>query len=266
MRSKAGIIAGGGIMPTLIARGMRAKGLEPVIMLSSFEKQIPSLEKVQFKVFDLGELEKLINYIKSEGINEIVMAGRFSKIEFLQVKPDLTWLSILGRIPNFQNDAICKALIESFEKNGIHVASQAKYLEDEVAKKGAIIGEPTKEELEDIFFGFEIAKIVADADIGQTVVVKKKTVFAVEAIDGTDATILRGGQLAKEGAVAIKVSRTNQDWRVDVPALGAETIKKAIAAKIRVLAVEAGKAFLLEKDEAFSLAKENGLAIYGFAK
>lgn len=266
MRIKTGIIAGGGIMPALIAKGMRDKGLEPVMMLSSLENVNSTPKDIRVQVFALGELERLINYIKAEDIKEIVLAGKFSKIDFLQFKPDLAWQSILARIPNFQNDVICKALIESFEKDGIGVASQAKYLEDLVAIKGAIVGKPSKEELDDISFGYEIAKMIADADIGQTVVVKKKTVFAVEAIEGTNATILRGGQLAKEGAVAIKVSRTDQDWRVDVPAFGAETIKNAIAANIRVLAVEAGKAFFLEKEEAFKLAQDSGLAIYGHVK
>ncbi len=253
-------------MPILIARGMRDKGFEPIMMLNSLENENSIPKDIQVKVFALGELERLISYIKSEGIKEIVLAGRFSKIDLLQFRPDLVWQSILVRISNFQNDVLFKALIECFEENGIQVASQAKYLEDYVVMKGAIIGKPSKEELDDISFGYEIAKMVADADIGQTVVVKRKTIFAVEAIDGTNATILRGGQLAKEGAVAIKVSRTDQDWRVDVPALGAETIKNAIAANIRVLAVEAGKAFLLEKEEAFKLANDNGLAIYGYEK
>lgn len=267
MNKRAGIIAGGGMMPVLVAQSMREKGLEPVIMCSSQEKlrspQFSSLEE-EIRVFELGNLAELTQFIDNKGIGEIVFAGKFPKTDFLQIIPDKAWAKIFANVSNFQNEEILSALIEHFEENGITVSSQAKFLEGLVATSGALVGQPTKEELEDIAYGFKMAKIIADLDIGQTVVVKKKTVFAVEAIDGTNETLLRGGKLAQEGAVAVKVSRTNQDWRVDVATIGAETVKTAIDAGIKVLALEAEKTILLEKDEAFQLARENGLSIYGY--
>lgn len=271
MRSKAAIIAGGGLLPTLIAEGMNKLGVNPIILLSTLEKERNTdykklEESYVVKFFELGELERLTNYLLDEEIDEVIMAGKFSKTDFLNFNADKVWLNILSKIPNFQNDSVLAALIEHFEENKITVSSQGKYLCDLVAPEGNIVGEITPIEIDDILYGYTHAKKIADLDIGQTIVVKDKTVFAVEAIDGTNATIKRGGELAKHGAIAIKVSKTKLDWRVDVPVIGAETIKAAIEGNIRVLCVEAGKAFFVEKEESFRLANTHGLSIYGVTK
>lgn len=265
---KVGIIAGYGEMPILIANEVKERGHEP-FFICGFQKHQEELAQKfsgKIKYIPIWELDNLTTYLKENKIDELVMAGKFFKTELFEIKLDKGWTELLATLPTIHDEDVFNGLINHFEKNGVKVASQAKYIEDYVSTTGPLVGEVTETELADIQYGFKIAKLIADADIGQAVVVKRKTVFAVEAIDGTDAAILRGGQLAGSGAVVVKASRTNQDWRLDVPTIGAETVKKAISVGIRVLAVEAGNSFFLEKEVSFDLARKHGLAIYGYVK
>ncbi len=265
---RVGVIAGFGQMPILIAKEIREKGHEPFLICSSKNHQEELAKKVagQIVFIPIGELDNLTTYLKENEIDELVMAGKFFKVELFKIKLDKAWTGLLNNLPTLQDEDILKGLASHIEKNGIKVASQAKYIENYISTPGLLVGELTETELVDIQYGSKIAKLVADADIGQAVVVKRKTVFAVEAIEGTDEAILRGGQLAGSGAVVVKASRSNQDWRLDVPTIGAETVQKAISVGIRVLAVEAGKTFFLEKETSFALARKHGLAIYGYVE
>lgn len=267
-KMKVGIIAGYGEMPILIANEVKERGHEP-FFICGFQKHQEELAQKfsgKIKYIPIWELDNLTTYLKENKIDELVMAGKFFKTELFEIKLDKGWTELLATLPTIHDEDVFNGLINHFEKNGVKVASQAKYIEDYVSTTGPLVGEVTETELADIQYGFKIAKLIADADIGQAVVVKRKTVFAVEAIEGTDAAILRGGQLAGSGAVVVKASRTNQDWRLDVPTIGAETVKKAISVGIRVLAVEAGNSFFLEKEVSFDLARKHGLAIYGYVK
>jgi len=262
---KAGIIAGEGKLPVLIGTEMEKAEIQPVFFYTTGTKLPKEIEGQRVFYFELGDLNKLTDKMLEEEIEELVLVGKFTKLGFFTTQLDSAWQKILAKSPNFQNEPVLKALIEHFQEKGIEVLSQAKYLKNHIARKGPIAGEITSELFTEVEFGYEIAKVLADLDISQTVVVKKRAVIALEGIDGTNATILRAGELAKD-AVALKVSSSNQDWRLDVPTIGLDTIKAAIKSNISVIGLEAQKVFLIDKEECIKLANENGLIIYGYSK
>jgi DUF1009 family protein len=168
----------------------------------------------------------------------------------------------MGKLLVMHDDDILRAVAGELEKEGITVVSSATYLPELLAPSGRLTkGRPRKEEEDDIDFGWRVAKELGRLDIGHCVVVRRRTVLAVEAIEGTNETILRGGSLAKERAVVVKVCKPNQDLRFDLPAVGPETVKAMITVKAAVLAIEAGKTLIFDRDEMVSSADAHGIAI-----
>jgi DUF1009 family protein len=263
---KIGIIAGNGRFPIIFAENAKGMGLE-VIAVAHRGETISGLEGLADKTFwiKVGELGKLIKIFKNEGITDVVMAGGIKKTRlFADIVPDLRTLMILGRLKNNNDDGILRAVASELEKEGIIVRESTLYLTSLLAQEGLMTKRrPTKGEMEDIEFGWEIAKEIGRYEIGQCIVVKKKTVLAVEAVDGTDETIRRGGRLGKEGALVIKTCKPHQDLRFDIPAIGPDTISAMGEVSATVLAIEAGKTVLLDKEEVIRMANESNISIIG---
>jgi DUF1009 family protein len=241
---KIGLIAGSGKFPILIAETAKKKGLKVIAVAHKGETD-PELAKEADKItwIGLGQFGHLLDAFKSSGVHKVLMAGGITKANmFKSLKPDLRGLAIAGKLLIFHDDDILRTVANELEKEGISVVSSAIYLPELLAPDGCFTKrKPSKEEMTDIEFGWKMAKELGRLDVGHCVVVKRKTVLALEAIDGTDKTILRGGELAHKGAVVIKVCKPDQDLRFDLPAVGLSTIKTMSMVKASALAIESGK-------------------------
>jgi len=261
---KIGLIAGSGTFPLLIADSAKRRGLEVIAVAHEGETMPELASKVdEITWIGLGQFGHLLSALKSRGISHVLMAGAITKAKiFANIRPDLKGLAVIGKLLIFHDDDILRAVARELEKEGITVVSSTAYLPELLAPSGCLTKrKPSKEEMEDIEFGWMIAKELGRLDIGHCVVVRRKTVLAVEAIEGTDKAILRGGQLAKEDAVIIKVSKPNQDLRFDLPAVGLDTVKVMSKVNASVLAIETGKTLIFDKEEMIRLANRNGIAI-----
>ncbi len=259
-----GLIAGGGQFPLLVAEAAKRKGLG-VVAVAHLGETDPSLSsKVDEIVWiKLGQLGHLIRAFKKNRVKKSLMAGTIKKRRmFENIRPDLKGLSLMSRLSIFHDDGILRGVADELAREGIEIISSTQYLPELLAPRGCLTRrKPTKSEKEDIDFGFRIAKELGRLDIGQCVVVRRKTVLAVEAIEGTDAAILRGGELAKENAVVVKVSKPHQDFRFDVPSVGPETARAMARVKASVLAIEAGKTLIFDKAEMISYADKLRMTI-----
>jgi DUF1009 family protein len=264
MNDILGIIAGGGQFPLMVAESAKKQGFNVVAVAHSGETD-PALSEVVDEIVwvKLGQLGRLIKALKQNNVKKALMAGAITKKRmFEDIKPDLKGMSLLAKLAIFHDDDILRAVAGELSKEGIDIISSTFCLPDLLAQPGCITRrKPSKTEEEDIRFGWEIAKEIGRLDIGQCVVVKRKTVLAIEAIEGTDETILRGGELARDGAIIIKVSKPNQDLRFDVPSVGLKTIKTMARARASLLAVEAGKSLMFDKERMVSFADEMGISI-----
>jgi len=262
-----GIIAGNGVYPFLIARGARRSGVT-AIHIAAFENetraeladQADSIEWMR-----VGQLGRLLKYFEKAGVRQAIMAGQIAPRNLFDLRPDFRVLIVLSKLKRRNAETLFGALGDELTKVGIQLLPATTFLEDSLAVEGLIGGpKPKKRYLEDVAFGFEIAKEVSRLDIGQTVIVRNGTVLAVEAFEGTNEAIRRGAALGKQGTVVVKVSKPNQDLRFDVPVIGCETLEVASAAGVAVIAVEAGKSLLLDKDAVMTLAGKKQVTIYGY--
>jgi len=261
---KIGIIAGGGKFPLLIADSVKKKGLNIFAVAHKGETSPELAGKVDEIIWiELGQFGHLIKAFKSRDIDRVLMAGTITKANmFSSFKPDLKGLAVMGKLLVFHDDDILRAVSRELEKEGIIVVSSTAYMPELLAPSGCLTKrKPSKKELEDIEFGWMIAKELGRLDIGHCVVVKRKTVLALEAMEGTDKTILRGGELGKKDVVVVKVSKPKQDLRFDLPAVGLNTIKAMSEVNASVLAIESGKTLIFDKEETIELANQNGISI-----
>ncbi len=260
------VIAGQGDLPHLLAHEAKKMGYRVVFVAlkplqDSLPRDIDRTEKV-----GLGRFGKLLKVLKSNSVEEIVLAGKVPKTLMYgaSVVPDAKALKLLRSLKDRKDDTIMKVVTEALESEGFRVRKTTDFAGQLLIKKGIYTKRrPSKEERKDITFGFKIAKEIGRLDIGQTVVVKSLAVMAVEAIEGTDEAILRGGHLAGEGAVVVKVSKPQQDMRFDVPTVGLRTLESMARAKARVLALEAGKTIVVGLKEMVSFADRHGISILG---
>ena len=264
--SKIGLIAGNGSFPLLFAREARVRG-EKVIAVALKEEADPALEGLvdQMTWLSLGQLGKTIDYLKENGVDRAVMAGQVKHTQlFKDIVPDWRATKLLGRLLNKKAESVLLAVTEEFAKDGIQFLSSATYLESWLCPKGVLTArKPSSDEEKDIAFGLPLARALAGHDIGQTIVVKDGTVVAVEAMEGTDACIRRAGQIAGPGCVVIKVARPKQDLRFDLPVIGQRTLDALKEAGITVLAMEAQKTLLLDKDTLIKNADDAHLTLTG---
>jgi DUF1009 family protein len=245
---RIGLIAGNGRFPLLFAQGARNQSVS-VTAVAHVGETLPELSEWVDKIFwiRVGQLGKMIKIFKAEGVKEVVMAGGIKKTRlFADAWPDIRSLTLLAKVKEKKDDALLRAVAGELEREGIKVLESTLYLKSLLAQKGVMTKrKPTTQELEDIRFGWSLAREIGRLDIGQCLVVKNKVVLAVEAIEGTDETIKRAGRLGKEGVVVIKMCKPQQDFRFDIPAVGIETIRAMGEVKASVLALEAGRSILV---------------------
>lgn len=268
MPEKIGLIAGKSKFPLIFAQAARSQGLEVVAAAHRGETD-PALQEyvAALKWFYVGQLGKIIKFFQAAGVRQAVMAGGISKGRlFTHLRPDLRALQLLSRLRHVGDDGILRGVAAELESAGIAIVSPTLFLTDLLTPAGVLSRRhPTAAEQQDIRFGWKIAKEIGRLDIGQCVVVRRQAVLAVEAIDGTDATIRRGGSLAGEKAVVVKVSKPTQDLRFDVPAVGLDTIAVMADVKASVLALEAGKTLLFDRAAMLQAADRARIAVIGLA-
>ena len=264
-----GLIAGNGRFPLLFAENARRLGYRVSAVALSGEAD-PALERAVDRIHwvVLGQLGKLIKAFKQDGVRQAVMVGGVRKTHlFSDVKPDLRSLALLRRVTIPKDDALLRAIAAELEDEGIRIRESTFGLDGLLVENGTLTRRgPTRKERRDIEFGWEMAEAVGRLDIGQCVVVKDCVVVAVEAVEGSDDAIRRGGKLARGGAVVVKRFKPQQDRRFDLPAVGPGTIQAMIESGAAVLAIEAGKAVFLDREEAIEAADEAGIAIVGVAR
>ena len=210
----------------------------------------------------VGQLGRLLKFFRAQGIHHAIMAGQIAPKNLFDLRPDLKALMLLGKLKQRNAESIFAAIADELAKIDVDLLSATTFMEDSLARPGLITGPKLSPRQElDVELGWNVAKEVARLDIGQTILVKNGTIVAVEALEGTNEAIKRGGTLAREGAVMVKVSKPNQDLRFDVPVIGVETIRIAAESGVRVIAVEAGKTLLLERDAVIALANGSNMSV-----
>jgi len=263
---RIGLIAGSGRFPIIFAENVRRLGYS-VSAIAHIGETAPELEDCVDRIhwIRIGQFSKALNALKSDGIQQTVMLGGIKKTHvFTTVRPDLRALALFSRLRNWKDDGILRAVAEELEREGIQIRESTFGLEGILVEQGFLSKRtPTKKEWQDIRFGWDIACETGRLDIGQCVVVKDRAVVAVEAVEGTDEAIRRGGLLAKSGAVVVKRSKPNQDLRFDLPAVGPTTVETMCAVKASVLAIEADRTVLLDREDMLRQANAAGLAIVG---
>jgi len=258
-----GIIAGNRKFPQIFAQEARRGGVHRLVAVAfdgETERAIePLVDHVEW--MKLGQLGKLIEAFQKQQIHDVVMVGQIApKHLFANVRLDLRMTMLLARLKQRNAETIFTAIGEELAKDGLQLVPHARFLERLIPKPGVLTKrKPNSEEIEDFGFGARIGKSIAALDIGQTIVIKRGTVLAVEAFEGTDETLLRGGNLGQGGAVAVKVTKPGQDMRFDIPCIGCHTIETMKRAEISALGVEAGRTLLLEKEKLLEMA--NGAKI-----
>ena len=259
-----GIIAGGGQFPFIVADAAKKRGLHVTAVAFEGEADRELSDKVdEIEWIKLGQLGRLIKAFKQRNVARALMAGTINKSKmFGNIKPDLKGLAFLSKFAIFHDDNILRALANELHEEGIEIVSSTTYLPDLLAPEGCLTKrKPGREEKRDMEIGWKVAKELGRLDIGQCVVIRDKTILALEAIDGTNATILRGGKIAGEKAVVVKVSKPDQDLRFDVPSVGLETIKSMIEVNAGLLAIEAGKTLLFDRNKTIEAANKNKISI-----
>jgi DUF1009 family protein len=259
-----GIIAGNGVYPTVLATAARKGGVKKIVVAAFTDETDGSIDESADIVewLRVGQLGRLLNFFRDHNVHQVIMAGQIAPKNLFDLRPDVKALVVLAKLKQRNAESIFTAIAVELKKVGIDLLPATTFLEDQLAAKGLIAGPRlSRTEEGDVELGWSVAKDIARLDIGQTIIVKNGTVLAVEAFEGTNDAIKRGGALAREGAVMIKVAKPNQDMRFDVPVIGVETIKVAAEAKLRVIAVEAAKTLLLERDKVVDLVQRSKISM-----
>lgn len=246
-----GLIAGNGAYPATMARAARAAG-ETRLVAAAFENETdPVLTELvdELEWMRVGQLGRLCKFFKSRGVKRAVMVGQIAPKNLFDLRPDFRALAILARTPRRNAETLFGAIADELATEGVQLLSAVTYLDHLLPGPGYEAGPPLKaRKRQDLAYGYEIAKESSRLDIGQTVVVRNGTVLAVEAFEGTNEAIRRGGSLGRKESVMVKVSKPGQDMRFDVPVIGRQTLKVAAEAGVTVIGFEAGKTLLLEKE------------------
>ncbi len=268
MSERFALIAGAGEIPVILARAAKSNGVS-FISIALTEAAMAPLDDLADRVYRLsiGQVGKIIKTIKSEGIDKVIFIGKVRKdLLFEKIRFDLKALKVLKGLNNRNDDTIMLSLVNVLADEGIEVLDQTTYLKALMPGEGVLTKrKPKKDEWEDIRYGMEMAKKSAFLDIGQTVVVKGKAIMAVEAIEGTDEAIKRGGNLARKGgAVVAKVAKPKQDPRFDVPTVGITTLQSMIKGGAKVLAIEAERTLVVEQEKLVKEADAAGISIVSY--
>ncbi len=261
-----GLIAGGGRFPVLFAESARRAG-HRVVAAAHVNQTDPALEGLvdECTWVKLGQFGKVLDVLKSAGASEVVMLGSIAKARFFRdAWLDGLGLKVMAEVAVRSDDNILRTIARGLSERGLPVIDPTPYLQDRLAPEG-VLGRhsPTEDEWADARYGLELARAIGRLDLGQTVVVKDRIGLAVEALEGTDACIRRGGELAKEGAVVVKAVKPQQDRRFDLPAVGPDTVDAMREASCRLLAVEAGSTLVMDLEEMVRRADKARIAVVG---
>ncbi len=260
-----GLIAGNNQFPFLFARAARDQGYK-IIAAGVIGDTSPLLYFYvdQFKYFKVGELKKLFEYFKKFNVKEVIMAGQVNPDNLFNpsVVLDKEFQALSDALRDRKTDTIFSAVADRLSIEGMKLLDSTFLLQKYLAPKGTLTSRaPTLSELVDIEFGIKIAKMMGGIDVGQTVVVKEKAIVAIEAMEGTDCTIERGGRIAHFGAVIVKQSKPKQDNRFDIPVIGPKTIATMTQVKASCLAIEAGKTLIIDRKKTIELANKAAICI-----
>ena len=263
---RIGLIAGNGRFPIIFADNARKLGyhVSAVAHEGETEPELAShVDRIHW--IKIGQLSKLIKAFKEDRVHQAVMLGGIKKTHvFTTVRPDFRTLALATRLALWKDDDILREFAKELEQEGISICESTFGLEGILVEEGTLTARiPTEKEWEDIRYGWEVAYDIGRLDIGQCVVIKDRVVVAVEAVEGTDGAVKRGGELANEGAVVVKRSKPQQDLRFDLPAVGPRTIEVMASVKASVLAVEAGRTVLLDREIMLEQARSAKIAIVG---
>jgi DUF1009 family protein len=261
---KLGIIAGNGAYPRLSADFARKAGVKKIFAAAFSDETDPALAQNVDLIewMRVGQLSRLLNFFRENKIHHAVMAGQIAPKNLFDLRPDWKALLLIARLKQRNAESIFAAIADELAKVEVDLLPATSFLEDYLAPVGLLAGPKlSAREEEDVDLGWKTAKEIARLDIGQTVIVKNGTVLAVEAFEGTNEAIKRGGALGREDSIMIKAAKSNQDMRFDVPVIGVETIRIAADAKLRVICVEAGRTLLLERDAIVDLANRLKISI-----
>ncbi|HET6413323.1 MAG TPA: UDP-2,3-diacylglucosamine diphosphatase LpxI [Anaeromyxobacter sp.] len=265
--STIGLIAGGGNFPLLFAESARRAGHRVVAVAHRSETDPALGERVdQITWVKLGQLGHVLEALREGGATESVLLGAITKRRFFaDAMPDAAGLKVLARVAIRSDDNVLRALARFLEEEGVPVTDPTPFLADRLAPEG-VLGKhrPSEEELADAHYGMELARGIGRLDLGQTVVVKDRVALAVEALEGTDACIRRGGGLAASGGfTVVKAVKPNQDRRFDLPAVGLDTVEVLVESRGRVLAVEAGATLVMDQTAMVERADRAGVVLLG---
>lgn len=262
-----GLLAGIGTLPVEFVEAVKSQGYRVVCIavIPGIDERLKTKADVYYEI-SAFKLNKVIKTLVSENVKEVTMIGKVTK-EWLFKNhpiPDLRAIKVLNRLRkmDMKDDTVTLVLVEELAKDGISVLDQTKYLKPLMPGPQVFTKrKPTEDQLKDVAFGFKAAKAIGAMDLGQTVVIKNQAVMAVEAIEGTDACIRRGGQLARGGAVVVKTAKPSQDTRFDMPAVGLKTLHSMEESGCAVLAIEAYHTLFAEREAVLKEADQKGIVI-----
>ena len=276
-----GLIAGNGKFPFLVLEGARRAGVS-VSVDAIHEETDPQIESLSDSVtwVGIGQLGKMIRFFKDQGVEQAIMAGQVRHVQiFSRAVPDARMLKMLLRLPRRNTHSLIGAVADELASEGIKLIDSTYFLQDYLPQTGSLTKrQPSAKEKQDIEYGLEIANEIAQLDLGQTIVVRAKACVAIEAMEGTDATIQRAGELTRRPTrgilrgrninlsgghlTVIKVAKPNQDMRFDVPVVGVPTVETMLEAGATCLCISAGKTLMFDREEMISLADKNKVAIF----
>lgn len=261
-----GLIAGNGKFPFLVAKGAREQGVS-LSVVAIKEETDRSIDDIADNVtwVGIGQLGKMLSFFKKANIEKVIMAGHVKHVQlFSSAIPDMRMVKMLWGLKRRNTDALIGGIAAELAKEGIQLIDSTYFVQDMLAPDGLMTKRnPTDMELENIEYGLHITSETARLDLGQTVVVRAKACVAIEAMEGTDATIKRAGELANGKLTVVKVAKPDQDMRFDVPVVGVSTVETMIAAGATCLSITTGKTLIFDRDEMISLADKNKITIIG---
>ncbi len=261
-----GLIAGNGNFPFLVVEGAKKAG-QKLVVAAIREETDKRIEEVADKVIwvGIGQLGKMIKFFKSEGVERAIMAGQVKHIQiFSGAFPDWRMAKMLYNLPRRNTDSLIGGIADELAKDGIELIDSTYFIQDQLAHEGILSKrKPTDIEQGNIEYGLKIANEIARLDLGQTIVVRAKACVAIEAMEGTDATIRRAGELAKGKLTVVKVAKPNQDMRFDVPVVGVPTINTMIEAGATCLCVTPQKTLIFNREEMLKLASQHKICVIG---
>ena len=264
LENKQGLIAGDGILPVRMAQYAKENGFE-VVCISLSRDNVRDLKKYCSKVYSChpGEVNKIESILRDEQIKQLTFLGKVHKKVLLQLhKFDKGAIDLIKDAVRLNDDQVMLMIVQELAKIGVEVLDQTIFIKNLMIPAG-VLGKhkPTKEQMDDVNYGFWLAKEMGKIDVGQSVVIKDKMIMAVEAIEGTDSCIKRGAKLAKRGAVIVKVAKPKQDKRFDIPAIGMKTLRTMRCKRASLIAVEANETIIVDQEKVIKYADEHNIVI-----